>query len=270
MQCQFKRTLLVGVLVMLGLSMCLEPAFGATLPEKDDHSLSATLNSTIRATSCIENSTHCHCDKYPNDSNERWCTKPLPNAINRCYNKLCMSGYHCDCKSDWICEKVSIVSYTAVGEKTDKSNFTCQSENMKLPKKVVGQTTDFHAIAYQEFQIFVNNENIGYSTANIYKVFTAEIKVGDVIGLIAKRQSATMYGVKLRFTDLNREVRYIDENWFVSADFASEWLNKDFNPTAHGWVTPSIVNMTDIGFDSDTPWVWLNNNDTVYFRYDLK
>lgn len=179
----------------------------------------------------------------------------------------CAAGFHCDCNANTICELVSTVYYNAT-ENTDEEEFECSQSVAKTPRLIVGMTTDFHIVAYQEFQLFVNNEQIGFGEANQLKVFTAEIRADDVVAVAARRQSQDKFGVKLRFKDLQGETRFIDENWQSSDTFSSSWLSKTFSTATHNWTSPSITStVTDVSFDSNVPWVWLNDADTVYFRY---
>lgn len=226
------------------------------------------LNATVRAADCINNSTHCHCAMKQAGSNSK-CIKPIPGETGRCYMGTCASGYHCDCDAEDICMMVSTVYYSVEGQPTTDT-FDCTQNQKEVPRTIVGHTSDFHITAFQEFQLFINSEQIGFGQSNQYKVFTAEIHPGDVIGVIARRQSSDTFGVKLRFTDVEREKRFIDENWYASAIFASSWLDDGFDPTAHGWSSPSLIQtISSESFDADVPWMWLNSEDTVYFRYTI-
>lgn len=226
----------------------------------------AKLKHTVRAANCINNSTHCHCSLKQASSST--CLKPIVNESGRCTMGNCAAGFHCDCNANDICEMVSTVYYSAADKSTDI--FDCSSELVSVPRVIVGKTTDFQVIAYQEFQIFVNTEQIGYGKASIFKEFTSEVRSGDVIAVIARRLSADVYGVKLKFIDLQEEIRFIDENWFSSDQYDSSWLDAKFDPAATGWTRPSITNtITDAAFDADVPWMWFGTSETVYFRYTI-
>lgn len=242
--------ILVMVLVSLAFQIC-----------------GAHLNATVRAADCINNSTHCHCALKQAGANSQ-CYKPVPGENAQCFKGKCAAGYHCDCDADDICEKVSTVYYIVEGSPTSET-FPCIQDQTKVPRRIVGLSSDFHVMAMQEFQLFVNTEQIGFGESNVYKVFTAEIHPGDVIGVIARRQSSDKYGVKLRFLDAERETRFIDENWYVSPSFSSGWLGKSFDPSSYGWSRPSMANIATPGFDANTPWMWFGSADTVYFRYSL-
>lgn len=225
-----------------------------------------TLSSTVRANDCISNDTHCHCALRAAGSNSV-CVKPVPDDPGRCFNGTCAAGYHCDCEAHDICQKLSTVYY-AVASDPSVQPFDCVQNQRVVPRVVVGETSDFHVVAYQEFQLFVNTEQISFGLASQYKVATAEIRQGDVIAVTARRLSADVYGVKLMFTDGRNETRFIDKNWYASDEYVSSWLSPDFNPTAYNWTNPTLATtITDPEFDQDVPWMWYRKADTVYFRY---
>lgn len=231
----------------------------------DEHS---KLDMVVHAAECINNSTHCHCSlKSPGENSQ--CIKPVPSESGKCQKGPCAKGFQCDCGSGDVCELVS-TKYYRVAETPKTKIFSCIEDHKVIPRKLVARTSDFHIIAYQEFQLFVNDEEIGYGETNTAKTFTVEIHSGDVIGLIARRQSNSEYGIKLRFIDADEETRVIDENWYASPTFASSWLDQSFDPDFHGWKHPSTISTNSFpGFDPNVPWMWLDDGDTVYFRYVL-
>lgn len=253
-------------------------------PNVNKTTLDVDLDSTVRAANCINNSTHCHCAVYP--GNGRTCYKPLDVHANTasCYLGYCGSGYHCDCQSSDLCQKLSIVSYSVdnvlainTSRVDDQTySFDCTKDNVNLPKWMVGHTSDFKVVAYQEFQLFINNEQIGYGMSNQDDEFTAEIKTNDIIGVVARRQSSSTYGVKVFFKNLEGENRTIDSNWFGSSVFTSNWLEQDFDPEADpNWVRPMLVPTlsADLFFPSSS-WYWLEGSEAevpevVYMRYQI-
>lgn len=227
-----------------------------------------TLDATVRATDCISNDTHCHCTLKAAGLNSV-CVKPLQDEPGKCYNGTCAAGYHCDCDAHEICQKLSTVYYVVTSGASSEP-FDCTQNQRIVPRVIVGETSDFHIVAYQEFQLFVNREQISFGTASQYKVSTAEIRQGDVIAVIAKRLSADVYGVKLMFTDGRNETRSIDKNWYASDTYISSWLSPDFDPVANNWTRPTLAaTITDAEFDPNVSWWWYNASETVYFRYVL-
>lgn len=225
-----------------------------------------TLTTTIRANSCIVNTTHCHCAMVAANPNST-CLKPVSGSETLCTKSGCASGHRCDCGSNSICLKKAVSSYKAT-ESSQAETVQCTVESTLVPSEVVGQTTDFHIVAYQEFQLFVNDQQIGYGDSNEYKVLTAEIRSGDVIAVVAKRRSEGVYGVKLRFTDVQDEVRVIDENWYASSTYEASWLDRGFDAEGKGWELPGMaLTVTEEGFDGRVAWMWLGAAETVYFRY---
>lgn len=233
---------------------------------KENKLTSERIPTTIRADSCIANETHCHCSLIAPSPNSV-CLKPLSGTGTTCMKGQCAAGYRCDCEANLICEKASVPSYKTNDTSNDET-VTCMIETTKMPKTVVGQTSDFYIEAYQSFELFVNEKEIGYGIADESKVFSAEINSGDVIAVVAKRKSESVFGVKLRFVDVQDETRTIDENWFASSTLVSSWLSKEFDPVAAGWTAPSLATtVTSDGFDKNIPWMWFGDADTVYFRY---
>lgn len=230
-----------------------------------DH-IMKSLNATIRADDCTNNSTHCHCAMKAATTTSQ-CIKLMSGETDQCYKDACAGGYQCDCDSNDICGKVSTVYYQATGDSTSEQ-FQCSQEVATVPRVIVGRTSDFHIIAYQEFQLFVNSEQVGFGLSSVYKVLTAEVRSGDVIALIAKRISADVYGIKLKFTDLEDETRVIDENWYCSSTYISSWLDSSFDPVAESWMAPSAATtISDASFDADVSWMWFGSAETVYMRY---
>lgn len=181
----------------------------------------------------------------------------------------CAGGYRCDCNADDICKKVSVVYYATESTPTT-IEFDCTIGQKDVPKLIVGHTTDFHITAYQEYELYINNQQISYSTTSDYNTFTAEVNVGDIVSVIAKRGTEPEYGVKLRFINSAGETRNIDSNWYASSAYVSSWMDYLFDPVAHGWGTPSVsLTVPDPSFDSSTPFMWYGTADTVYFRYAL-
>lgn len=223
---------------------------------------------SVHAATCIVNTTHCHC-AHSTAKAGQMCVTPVFGSTTRCTKVQCSGGYKCDCAADTICEILSSVSYKAGTNVDDsKDEFDCVRGSKEVPKIVVGQTTDFHMMAYQMFSLFVNYDMKGFAMTNAYKVMTAELKSGDVIGVIARRMNDDKYGMKLRFKDLRGEIRVIDENWYCSSAFLSEWLASSFEPVAKGWMRPALTSaVSENGFDKDVPWMWLSTNETVYCRY---
>lgn len=227
---------------------------------------SESLSTTIRASDCIANTTHCHCTMVPSQANAL-CLKPISNLSGQCLKSNCAAGYKCDCDSSKVCEKQTVTGYTTT-ENTTATTVSCSEVESLIPKSAVSQTSDFHIIAFQEFQLFVNTDQIGYADSNDYRVFTAEIKSGDVIAVQARRLSQEKFGVKLRFLDLELETRTIDENWFASSSYEASWLAQSFDPQAAGWTHPSIAStVTESSFDSDVPWMWFGTAEVMYVRY---
>lgn len=265
-------------LTLLLLAMLSLTVTCATVPiDKKDKVLmsskraNSSSSTSIRAANCIQNGTHCHC--LPRTGSNSCYKHVQGGAVDECFSTTCSGGYGCNCESNDICILLSSVAYS-VSNTTDTSpsTFQCTPKNTVAPKFVVGHTTDFDIIAYQEFQLFVNSEQIGYSKSNIFKTFTAEIHSGDIIGIVAKRQSADTFGVKMQFTDLNGDSRSIDANWFATSTFFSEWLSHDFDPSLDpNWSRPSIVTtLASDASSSEIAWYWLNDEETVYFRYEIK
>lgn len=227
---------------------------------------SDSLKTTIRANSCIANSTHCHCGVVDAKVGSV-CLKPIAKPPGKCKKGNCAAGYRCDCESNSICAKKSTTSYKTT-DTSDKTTVDCTSSEVLVPKGITGTTTDFHIVASQEFQLFVNNREIGYGESNVYKVLTAEICSGDVIATVARRMSSDAYGIKLRFQDVQQEMRVIDENWYASSTFVAGWLDKSFDPVGNAWKHPSIATtITEDNFDKNVPWMWYGTADTVYMRY---
>lgn len=247
----------------------------------NDSTKNASLNlnaTTVRAFECVNNATHCHCAVYPGDG--RTCYKPSLSDSTKCYLGKCGSGYHCDCMSNEVCQKLSTVAYVVdkslaidqsrVGDETYQ--FDCGQENVKLPKSIVGHTTDFKVVAYQEFQIFINSMQIGYGKGSNSGEFTAEVHANDIIGLVCRQQSKTVYGVKVSFEDLSGNSRSIDsQTWHASAVFTANWLDPSFDPESDpNWRNPTMVSsMSADLFFPGAPWFWLNDNETIYLRHKL-
>lgn len=227
---------------------------------------SNALSTTIRATDCIANSTHCHCSMVQAKS-DAICLKPIANLPGKCVKDNCAAGFKCDCESSVVCEMKTVTGYKT----TDKSSATtvsCTKDTKSVPKTAVSHTSDFHITAYQESQLFVNSDQIGFVRSSDYQVFTSEIKSGDVIAVQARRLSQARYGVKLRFLDLQLETRFIDENWYSTSSYDASWLDKSFDPAAAGWIHPSIAStVSEPAFDKDVPWMWHGTSDIMYARY---
>lgn len=232
--------------------------------------LSNGLRVTVRAARCIVNETHCHCAMTAARPNEE-CLRPVDNEFGKCFKAPCASGYKCDCASEDICRKSTTVSYKAVeGADTEASVFGCERVEKMVPKFITGRTTDVHIAAYEMFSIFRNNEQFGFGTTPEHKVFSTEIVVGDVFGIMASYHSGQRFGIKLRFRDLQDEVRTIDENWKCSDTFFSNWLQRDFSSEMNGWTSPSITDsVTSDSYDADIPWMWHGSHGTIYCRYIL-
>lgn len=232
-------------------------------------SAQAMMNVTVRAIMCISNSTHCHC-AMKNARENSACYKPVQGEKDRCYVGKCAAGYHCDCSSNNICELLSAVYYRVEQPSVTTDIFDCVQDQKKIPRAIVGQTADFHIMAYGEFQLFINSDEIGFGESHRYKVFTGELRSGDVIGVIVKRHSPDTFGIKFRFNDLEKETRFIDENWYASATFSSSWLDKSFDPIARGWVSPVLLKtINSDSFDPNVPWMWLGSEKMVFFRYAI-
>lgn len=229
---------------------------------------SDSLKTTIRANNCIANSTHCHCGLVEAKP-ASVCLKPVSQSTGKCTRGNCAASYRCDCESNVICAKLTTKSYHTT-DTSDATTVECTSKDVVVPKQIIGFTSDFHIVALQEFQLFVNAVEIGYGESNVYKVLTSEIRSGDVIAVAAKRSSKEIFGTKLRFKDIQGETRVIDENWYASSTFVAGWLDKSFNPIANGWSRPSIATtIQEDNFDKDVPWMWLRTADTVYMRYQI-
>lgn len=231
--------------------------------------LSSGLTMTVRAARCIVNETHCHCALTAARANEE-CLRPVEGEREKCFKAPCASGYKCDCASEDICQKLVTVAYKAKeGADTDASVFGCERVEKMVPKFITGRTTDVHIAAYDMFSIFRNNEQFGFGTTPEHKVFSTEIVAGDVFGIVASYHSGP-FGVKMRFNDLQDEVRMIDENWKCSDTFFSNWLERDFDSEAKGWRSPSITSsVSSDSYDADVPWMWYNSHNTIYCRYVL-
>lgn len=121
--------------------------------------------------------------------------------------------------------------------------FDCGRENFNLPKSIVGPTTDFKVVAYQEFQFFINSMQIGYGKESNIGEFTAEVQTSDIIGVTCRQRSKTVYGVKLSFEDLGGNRRTIDsQTWYASAVFTANWLDDSFDPDSDpNWSFPTQV-----------------------------
>lgn len=225
---------------------------------------------TVRAARCIVNETHCHCAMTAARPNEE-CLRPVESDIGKCFKAPCASGYKCDCASDDICKKMSTISYKAIeGANTEASIFGCERVERLVPKFISGRTTDVHIAAYEMFSIFRNNEQFGFGMTPEHKVFSTEIVAGDVFGIMASYHSGHSFGIKMRFRDLQDEVRMVDENWKCSDTFFSNWLQRDFDSDAYGWKSPSITDsVSSDSFDADVPWMWYDSHNTIYCRYIL-
>lgn len=168
----------------------------------------------------------------------------------------------------------SAINISRVDDET--YSFDCIKENVNLPKWMVGHTSDFKVVAYQEFQLFINNEQIGYGISNNDDEFTAEIKANDIVGVFARRQSSSTYGIKVFFKNIEGGNRTIDSNWCGSSVFPSNWLEQDFDPEADpNWVRPTLVPTlpADLFFPSSS-WYWLEGSgsevpEVVYMRYHI-
>lgn len=175
----------------------------------------------------------------------------------------------CDCSSDKICKKLSVMYYMFNGNPTT-DEFECEPGVKDVPKLVTAKTSDFHVVAYHEFSIAHNNETFGLSEASEYKIFTSEISQGDVISFSARRSASSQNGIKMRFTDLKDEIRTIDSNWRCSDSEEDGWTGGSFNPEAHGWDAPSISSSTSgKAFDEEVPWMWYREAEEIFCRYTL-
>lgn len=228
-----------------------------------------SLNTTVRATDCVSNSTHCHCSHSPAGAGSV-CLKPVLNSPGLCEKGPCAAGFRCDCDSAEVCERAEVKSYSTT-DTSDAQTVECVRRTVTAPRRVSGMTSDFHIVALQEFQLFINGREIGYGEAGQYTVVTSEIAKEDVIGLRVARLGKEAYGVKLRFTDVQEETRMIDENWYATDKFDEKWIEKEFDAEKNGWRKPSITKHAQgDGFDRDVPWMWFEDVDTVYMRYVLQ
>lgn len=219
------------------------------------------------AAPCTVNATHCHCAMSKPYLNEI-CYQPVEGKANRCNQVPCASAYKCDCASRSLCRKLSTVYYT-VKEQPNTNEFDCDKHSKHVPKIVTGRTTDFHLVVHQMFSLFVNRRQIGYGLTPEYNVITSEVKRGDIIGVIMS-QVDKYYGIKIRFKDLEGEIRVMDENWRCSNSFEPTWLHSSFDAVDFGWTPPSSRElMTEDSFDRDVPWMWHGHDDISYCRYKL-
>lgn len=276
--------------IALGLILLVEKIHGENLATDsklllpDEGSLTRPkLNVTVRAENCINNNTHCHCDLYPNVNNDRWCIKLKDGMTDRCMKVACSSGYHCDCASHRVCEKKTKTAYKMVAENhvhqhslsqsvttfsgEHHADFQCAPEEMTMPTKPISQTSDLKIQALGEYQVFINDNQIGFSTTSGSKIFTEELQSGDVLSICVGRSSVTNYGLKFQFNDLNGNLQTIDSTWYASATFSSDWLDPSFDASANGWLAPVSVANSDPGFDASVPWMWAaGDHEMIFFR----
>lgn len=241
------------------------------VPQNPKPVISSNFNGStiVHAADCVLNTTHCHCvESTPAPSGT--CIKPIVGKHGTCYLGGCAGGYKCDCSSSDICKLVTTVYY-AVESTPTTSEFSCAMGLKEVPKKKVAHTSDFDIIAYDQFELFVNNDTIGFSNSIEHLKFTAEVTSGDVIGVKGTRGAGDEYGVKLVFADSIGERRNIDGNWWATnADQGDEsWLQASFDPESNGWERPVAVDgrISDPSFDKSVSYMWLGDYTTVYFRY---
>lgn len=253
-------------LVMIACTMI---CFSIGLASEQER-LDGKLNLAVRAAHCIMNETHCHCAMM--ESNEKQiCLRATKDGSEECYKAGCASGYKCDCASDEICRKTTTISYRAKeGVDISKDIFGCDRYEKLVPKFVSGRTTDIDIAVYEMFSIFRNHEQFGFGTTPEHKVLSTEIGKGDVLGITATFKTGGKFGIKMRFRDLEGEIRMIDENWKCSETFHADWLQNDFNSDTKDWHSPSITTSIDVdSFDADVPWMWHGTHGTIYCRYVL-
>lgn len=246
------------------------PTSGIPTSEKHKYDrLSNALPVIRRAARCIVNDTHCHCAITPPTPGQM-CYRPIEDVSGRCQEGPCVKGYKCDCEAHDICQKLSSVFYIApdalAPEQRETSDVACTKGQKMTPKMVTGRTTDFHMLSKGIFSIFRNNEQFGYGKGDEYVVLSTEIQTGDIMGVVGR--SSGKYGMKLRFRDMQDEVRVIDENWRCSGSFAADWLQRHFKPETMGWTSPSIVaDVEGDDFDGNVPWMWKGNLELMFCRY---
>lgn len=237
-----------------------------------DSKSNVTLATTVRAQNCISNSTHCHCSLMP-AGKDSICYKPVHMKMGKCTIGGCASGYKCDCASDSICSKKTVKSYaraeiTTFGRTTDDdvNEIDCIESYKEVPYQVTGETVTFHIQGQQQFQLFIDDKEVGFSRNGEYKTVSTEICPGSVIAILAKRSTNDSYGIKFRFTDLKMETRTVDENWRCHSDYQAGWLQNSFDVQA--WHLPTIsTKAAGSGFDGNIPWMWLRDSDMVFMRY---
>lgn len=237
-------------------------------------STARVLPTRIQPSKCIANETHCHCVRSKIRLGET-CVMPVPGVPGKCYEGRCLERYKCDCESDDICMKESIAVYQRSGDyDSEAGEFDCKQAFKKLPKSITGRTTSLHVVSAFMYALFRNNEQVSYGLSGEYDVATVEIKRGDIIAVIARRKSKDEHGIKLRFRDLQNEIRTIDKNWRCSHNFSANWLDHKFNAEHANWAAPSMTTkMKGDSFDSNLPWMWLTSSnadsDLIFCRYML-
>lgn len=232
------------------------------------------LRELARAAPCIVNKTHCHC-ALSKPSLLQKCYREVANKSGRCEQIDCETTYKCDCASKNLCQKLSAVDYRVSfadlmnANAQSRNEYRCKKGNKNVPMFISGKTTDFNLLVHQMFSLFLNQRQIGYAVTPGHKVVSTEIKKGDVVSIIMHRPAGEMYGTKLRFIDLEDEVRVMDENWLCGSSFQPGWLDPAFDAVAVGWNPPTSRSIDDQGFDKNVPWMWYNDSEVAYCRYVL-
>lgn len=99
----------------------------------------------------------------------------------------------------------------APSSSSSADTFQCTATSVQVPRSIVATTFDFFVAAREEFQLFVNDAEVGFAVGSApYQTYTAQIESGDVVAISA-RSSGAEKGIKLRFVDLRNETRSIDE-----------------------------------------------------------
>lgn len=219
---------------------------------------------SIRDESCVFNTSHCHC-AWALPSSERICYRPAEEAGREgvCFNTPCRAGYRCQCGTDSICRKWPITYFRMTSMISD-TEASCQKDRKVVPRKVVQKKVIFRFQAFSPYS-FLNVPNIIFSEhTGAYRVLSSTISSQDRLAIVAERMNNEKVGIKLRFHDMVDKVSTFDNRWLCSNDTNSEvWREKTFDPKLNGWkaLTPIQNPVNGNGFDKDTPWMWLRDEN---------
>lgn len=257
----------------------------------------------IHVSQCLSNSTHCNCVLRGATDKPRECLTLVQNSVveglstssegaAKCLNMTCdedqrrQYDYRCECGSTDICEKRTVHEFERISEGNDLL-VSCRQVQREMPFTVVDQRTAFQISSADDFNMFLNGIQIGQGQGDTEHISTQTIRnikvvPGDVVAIMVKkgdRDSHMGYGIKLKFNDINNEMRSFDRNWKCSNRFHALWLDPHFDATPPDWLAPILSKEMkhynekhgDSPSDENIPWMWIANHqrnmDVVYCRY---